>query len=214
MPDEDLDLPTNLAAIARIRAQIVRENKHELVPLTVDLQDGYGESLGEAVESVVRLGAVGCNLEDSRTGSVDGSGKARTELLSAEEHAERVKIALETAASLGVRDFVVNARTDCVKLGGTVEEAVRRGRIYLDAGATSVFVWGGVERGLRDAEVKTLVQGLDGRLNVIYKKGSAGGLSVKELGDMGVARISMGPLLWREGMAAIRGEMERILKSA
>jgi 2-methylisocitrate lyase-like PEP mutase family enzyme len=73
-------------------------------------------------------------------------------------------------------------------------------------------VWGGVERGLRDAEVKQIVEGLEGKVNVIFRKSTRDALSIKELGEIGVARISMGPLLWREGMVAMKTEMDRILE--
>ena len=209
LPDEELDLATNLAAISKIRNQMTKENKHEIVPLTADLQDGYGDNLEETIEKVVKMGVVGCNLEDSRTYGFE-EGRAKIDLLKPEEHVMRIKRALRVAASLGVPDFVINARSDVVKLGGTVTEAVKRGKLYLEAGAATVFVWGG-ERGLRDAEVRELVEGLQGRVNVIYRKSVKDALSVKDLCEIGVARISMGPGLWREGMAAIRKEMEAVL---
>jgi 2-methylisocitrate lyase-like PEP mutase family enzyme len=211
LPDEELDLATNLSAISKIRARMIKEGKHETIPLTADMQDGYGDSLKEAIEGVVKLGVVGCNLEDSKTTGI-AEGRAKIDLISADSHVRRIKTALEVAASLGVPDFVVNARTDCVKLGGTVEEAIERGTKYLAAGATTVFVWGGVERGLRDAEVKQIVEGLEGKVNVIFRKSTRDALSIKELGEIGVARISMGPLLWREGMVAMKTEMDRILE--
>lgn len=179
--------------------------------MTADLQDGYDGDLREAIEGAVKLGVVGCNLEDSRTSGIQ-EGRAKTDLISAEEHVKRIETALEVAKNLEVPDFVINARTDVVKLGGTVDEAVERGKKYLAAGATTVFVWGGVERGLRDAEVKQLVDGLDGRVNVIYRLSMKDALSVRDLGEIGVARISMGPGLWREGMAAMERVMGRVLE--
>lgn len=118
---------------------------------------------------------------------------------------------MRIAAEAGVSGFVINARTDCVLLGGTIEEAVRRGKKYLEAGACTVFVWGG-KRGLRDEEVQTLVRELDGRVSVIYRKTVEGALSVRQIKDLGVARISMGPGLWREAMAAVDKELGRILE--
>jgi 2-methylisocitrate lyase-like PEP mutase family enzyme len=59
-----------------------------------------------------------------------------------------------------------------------------------------------------------LVKGLDGRVNVIYRKTVENALSVKDLADIGVARISMGPGLWRlsrESMNAFDEELKRIL---
>lgn len=175
------------------------------MPLSCDLQDGYGEQLEEVMEMVVKMGVVGVNIEDSR--SVDGE----TRMVGVEEQVRRIETAIVVAAGLGVPDFVINARTDCVLLGGTVEEAVERGKKYLAAGACTVFAWGGMKRGLRDAEVKTLVEGLDGRVNVIWRKSVLNALSVKEIAGLGVARISMGPGLWREGNAAVGREMTRIL---
>jgi 2-methylisocitrate lyase-like PEP mutase family enzyme len=207
LEDPDLTLEDNLYAISKICARIVKEGKAESVPLTVDLQDGYGARLKEIIEKIVELGVVGCNLEDSKI--VDGG---ETKLIEPEEHADRIELAIDTARAKGVEDFVVNARTDCVLLGGTIEEAIRRGKLYLAAGATTVFVWGGLKRGLRDAEVKQLVDGLKGRVNVIYRKGMQDSLSVGEIAKLGVARISMGPGIWRDAMAAVDIEMGRILK--
>ena len=211
LADEELDLSTNLSAISKIRHRMIKEGKADTIPLTADLQDGYGDQLKEAIEGLVKLGVVGCNLEDSRTCDIV-EGKAKIDLISASSHVSRIRTALEVAASLGVPDFVINARTDVIKLGGTVSDAVERGKQYLAAGATTVFIWGGVERGLRDAEVKELVKELDGKVNVIYRKGIKDALSVKELGEFGVARISMGPGLWREGMGAMKIEMGRMLE--
>jgi 2-methylisocitrate lyase-like PEP mutase family enzyme len=207
LEDPELTLEDNLSAISKIATRIAKEGRARDVPLTVDLQDGYGERLQGVIERVVELGVVGCNLEDSK--DVDG----KTVLISAEVHASRVRLAIETARKIGVEGFVVNARTDCVLLGGTIEEAIERGKKYLEADATTIFVWGGMERGLRDGEVKKLVDGLQGKVNVIYRKTVKDALSVKEIADLGVSRVSMGPGLWREAMNSTGREMGRILES-
>jgi len=207
LEDPELTLEVNLAVISKIAARIEKEGREGDIPLTVDLQDGYGENLQEVIEKVVRMGVVGCNLEDSK--EVDG----KTVLINPEEHASRVKLVIETASKIGVDGFVVNARADCVMLGGTIEEAVTRGKKYLEAGATSVFVWGGMKRGLRDAEVRELVEGLDGKVSVIYRKSRDGALSTRAIGDLGVARISMGPDLWREAMTCAEREMTRVVEA-
>jgi len=204
LEDDELTLEDNLAAISRIVKRIKKEGRED-VPLTVDLQDGYGDDLVEVIERAVRMGVVGCNIEDSRT--VNGE----TRLVDVEEQVQRIKTVISTAARLGVPDFVVNARSDAVLLGGTVEDAIERGKKYLDAGACTVFVWGGLKRGLRDEEVKKLVEGLDGKVNVIWRKSVPNALSITEIKELGVARISMGPGLWREGMAAVEKEMGRLL---
>lgn len=194
--DEELDAQTNLAAISRIRRALIKSGKHTTVPFTADFQDWYAstddlQSLSKFVDPLVRLGVVGVNIEDVvRTDSPD-SQSIKEELITGEQAAARVRTIIDTAKSLGVEGFVVNARTDCVKLGGTIKEAIERGKLFLEAGATTVFVWGGA-RGLRDEEVRQLVKGLSGKVAVIHKR-TEGCLSVKEVKGLGVARISMGP---------------------
>lgn len=205
LDDADLTKSDNILAISKIAAQMRKGPRSKEVPLTVDLQDGYGEELEAAVAEVIALGAVGINLEDSNT----VGGVMRLE--DVDEQIRRIRCVLTVARQHGLHDFVVNARTDCVLLGHNVEEAVERGKKYLAAGATTIFVWGGMKRGLRDSEVKQLVQGLGGMVNVIYRKSMDNALTPKEIAQLGVARISLGPGLWREGMAAVQNEMSRIL---
>lgn len=196
LDDDDLDLETNLAAVRRIAPVAFQHNK----PLSVDLQDGYGDRLEEAVEGMIAAGVSGCNLEDrdNRTGT----------LFSLDEAVSRVRRVVETARKAGVSDFVLNARTDTVLLNSDIEVAVARGRAFLEAGATTVFVWGGPKRGLSRDEVVSLVDALGGRLNVIA---CDGGLTIQELSDIGVARISVGPRLWRAANAAVEREAAKLL---
>ena len=198
--DEELDAETNLAAISRIRKALIKSGKHTSLPLSVDIQDGYAsvddlDALQSFITRVIRLGVVGINIEDvvrtSFTTASSSDAKVEEELMTPAQAATRIRAIISTATALGVNDFVINARTDCVKLGGSVEEAIERGRLFLEAGATTVFVWGG-GRGLRDEEVRLLVRGLQGRVAVIHKRGEAF-LSIKEVKGLGVARISMGP---------------------
>lgn len=77
--------------------------------------------------------------------------------------------------------------------GGTLTEVIQGGKKYLAAGATTVFIWGG-GRGVSSQEVKTLVKEFDGRLNVLLS-GKADGLTIPQIRELGVARISVGPTL-------------------
>ncbi|KXH31316.1 hypothetical protein CSAL01_03827 [Colletotrichum salicis] len=187
------------------------------LPLSVDLQDGYGDLIEEVVTEVVTLGASGANIEDSIPSAgfekgIDGS------LYSMETQVTRLKSALEAAREAGCSDFVLNARCDVFRLEpncadddeGALAEAVKRGRAYLDAGATTVFFWGGSGRGLRASEVRVLVKELGGRVAV--KLGERpDSLSTKELGEIGVARISVGPSLYLVAMNAVKASARRIL---
>lgn len=99
----------------------------------------------------------------------------------------------------GVPDFVVNARTDVLMQGGTIEDAITRGKAYLDAGAFNVMVLGGSDRGgITTDEVMELTEAFRGQLNVSVKL-AKGGLTVKDLAGIGVARCSVGPQLQEIG---------------
>ena len=109
--------------------------KQSGLPLTVDFQDGYGNRLKEGIEKLLAHGVVSINLEDF--------DRVTDKLLPIEKAAERVELVLTVAKKHGVDDFVVNARADPLLHGGTIPECIARGKAYLAAGATTVFVFGG-----------------------------------------------------------------------
>lgn len=199
--DDDLSLAENVEAARRIGKVAAEHSK----PLTVDLQDGYGEQLEEAIKLVVEAGAVGVNIEDCN--------KDTKEMYAVDVAAERVRRAIEAAKKAGVPDFVVNARCDTLVMGGKLDEVLERGKKYLDAGATSVFVWGGSRRGVSREEVQTMVKAFDGRLNVSLKW-SAEGLTVAQLAELGVSRISVGPTIAFFAMAEFEKKSKELLGQA
>ena len=207
--DGDLTLQQNLAAIA----PIARATRAAGIPLTADLQDGYGEEIESAIQEAVRLGVSGANLEDRLPGNLPQPARIETSLYSLDVQVDRLKRALQVAAKAGVSDFVINARTDVMTLDprpeGALEETIRRGKAYLAAGAMTVFVWGG-GIGLSSEDIKALVQAFDGRLSVLLSR-KPDGLSVKELANLGVARISIGPTLWLIALAAVKETATRLL---
>jgi 2-methylisocitrate lyase-like PEP mutase family enzyme len=207
--DEDLTFEQHFAALEPISKHLRTVSP---LPLSIDLQDGYGARLEECMRHAISLGAVGANIEDSIpergfAAGVEGS------LRSTEEQVHRIETALRIAAEMGVPDFVINARTDVMRLAprpeGAIEEAVRRGKAFLEAGATTVFVWGG-RHGLSRAEVERFVREFEGRLAVMLS-GAEDGLTVEELAAIGVARISVGPSLWIKAMEAFKVAAGRIL---
>jgi 2-methylisocitrate lyase-like PEP mutase family enzyme len=167
------------------------------------MQDGFGDRLEEGVRKVIELGAVGINLEDY--------SREDDRLYTLPEAQERIRKVVSIASQLGIPDFVVNARTDALFSGGSVDEAIKRGKAYVEAGAFNVFIWGGGERkGWKREEVERACKALDGRLNVILVRDKKG-LSVEELKRIGVARISLGPYLMRWIVERVKGEAESIL---
>ncbi|KAF2155451.1 Phosphoenolpyruvate/pyruvate domain-containing protein [Myriangium duriaei CBS 260.36] len=178
--DAELDSETNLAALVSIGRVADQHN----LPFTADCQHGYGDELEAFFSKVIQeAGVVGCNLEDLLP---DESG-----VLPIEEACSRIKRVKAVAQKQGVPSFVVNARVDILNFPhGTVEEAVKRGKAYVEAGAGTVFVWR-KGPGLNRDEIQSLVKALPaGRFNTQARRG---GLSVKELGELGVGRISIGP---------------------
>lgn len=198
--DEHLSLETNIAACTPIAELATKKDLF----LTLDLQGGYGDQLEETIKRAIQIGAVGCNIEDSYL-----NDEGNIVLRGTDQQVARLLKAREYAAKYGVPDFVFNARTDVSFLGGDIDEATRRGEAYLQAGATNVFVWGG-PRGVKDAEVVSLVAAFGGRLSVKAKRG-VNGLSTKELAALGVARVSVGPEMMRISIDAIRASAEEYM---
>lgn len=151
------------AAIARI-ARVVD------VPVTADVEAGYGLAPAELVERLLGAGAVGCNLEDS-------SGGALTD---PERQADR--LAEVCAAADG--DLVVNARVDTYLFGGDDADAIARGRRYREAGADCVY-----PIFAPPASLPVLVGGLVAPVNALYRPG---GPSPMELGALGASRVTFG----------------------
>lgn len=207
--DDALTFEQNVDAVAHL-APIVQAAG---LPLTADLQDGYGPRLAECVRRAVELGIAGANIEDAVPGrGVEGSVEHC--LYPLDEQVTRLRAAIGAAAEAGAPDFVLNARTDVMALvprpEGALEEAVRRGKAFLEAGATTVFVWGRTN-GLSQADVEVLVREFDGRLAVKLAE-NKGALTVNELARIGVARISVGPSIWKAAMATVRAVASDILQ--
>lgn len=201
--DDDLSLDDNLAAVRGIIAAGVRATPKK--PVTIDLQDGYGDQLARAIEETIKLGAVGCNIEDF--------DRRTNALWSVDEAAARVALAKKVAARCGVPDFVVNARCDALFQGADagMDSVIRRGKAYLAAGATTVFVWGGGGgRGVSSSEIKRLVDEFGGMLNVSMIQGE-GFLKKGQIQALGVARVSMGPGLYIKALKAFSSEVDTIL---
>jgi len=121
-----------LDAARRIRAAVD-------VGLVVDGDTGYGGPLNvqRMVRELVAMGARGVLLEDQRWPKRCGHMRGK-EVIPAEEHAAKIRAALEAR---GDAPFVVTARTDALETHG-IDEAIRRARLYKEAGASVLFVEG------------------------------------------------------------------------
>ena len=192
--DADLTVDDNLLGVKFAAAGLRAAGKAESIPLSADLQDGYDDP-AETVRKAIELGVVGANIEDAYT---DKGAEGGFSLRSIEESVARIKSILTAAKKAGVPEFVINARTDSFGKSDNVEDAIQRGKAYLDAGATTVFVWGVGKHAVTVDEVKKMVMAFDGRLAV-----QPGDPGIPKLRELGVSRISIGPTLWVKAMSRI-----------
>lgn len=210
--DEELSMVQNLEAISKIAPLAEKAG----LPLSVDLQDGYGNAISAVVTAAVEYGASGANIEDSIPSAGFGKGISGS-LYKVDDQVARLKLALDAAKEAGAPDFVINARCDVFCLEASpnltyetrLAEAIKRGKAYLAAGATTVFYWG-AGNGLSGETVKTLVKELDGKVSVMLS-GQPGSLAAADLAKIGVARISVGPSLYIAGLEAIKTAASRLL---
>ena len=179
-----------LAVIARI-AKAVR------VPVTADVEAGYGktpEDAGRTARAVVDAGAVGMNLEDA-------IGDSPSVLVELPLQLEKIRAVREMASRLRI-PLVLNARTDMylLQIGDPAErydETVSRLSAFREAGADCVFA-----PGLRDAPtIGRLVADLKCPINILAGPGSP---SVPELSKLGVARVSLGSATMRATVGCLR----------
>jgi 2-methylisocitrate lyase-like PEP mutase family enzyme len=167
------------------------------LPVTMDFEAGYGDP-GETARRAIEIGVVGGNLED--------------QMKPLEEAVVAVEAVLRAGWDAGF-DFVLNARTDAfvraepgADRGELLEEALRRGRAFLEVGAPVVFVPGVVAR----EEIEALVDGLGPqKLSVISVPGKS--LPARELEALGVARVSTGPFTQRVALTALQDATAELL---
>jgi 2-methylisocitrate lyase-like PEP mutase family enzyme len=153
------------------------------VPVTADIEGGYGETperVARSVAEIIRAGVVGINLEDS-------TPVTNMPVRSIEDSVARIRAARQAAQAADV-PIVINARID-LYLKNVGDDAtrfadtVRRGKAYMAAGADCLFPFG-----LTDPKIiAELVKALNAPINIV---GRAGGPGVAELERLGIARIS------------------------
>lgn len=176
-------------AAAEMLAVIERIVRVVDVPVSADLESGYGTTAEEVAMVVARaaqIGAVGANLEDSP--GPDGSP-----LRSISAQCERLAAARK-AADRHAAGFILNARTDVYLAdvgtpGQQISLVLERARCYADAGSDCLFVPGVVDP---DVIADLVAQG-PLPINVMLTTGS--GPSVEMLQTLGVRRISVGSLI-------------------
>ncbi|WP_028474013.1 isocitrate lyase/PEP mutase family protein [Nocardioides alkalitolerans] len=185
---ENIPRDEMLAAVERI----VRATD---LPVSADLEGGYGDA-ADTVRRAIEIGVVGANIED--------------QMKPVEEATAQVAAIMQAAAAAGVPDFVLNARTDAfVKAGDrdpaeVLDDAVRRGLAYLEAGAPVVFVPGKLD----EDQVRTLADAFGPRRLTLI--GIPGIPSLARLTELGVGRVSYGPLSQNVALTALAELVEDV----
>jgi 2-methylisocitrate lyase-like PEP mutase family enzyme len=183
--------------------QVARIARAVKVPVTADVEAGYGdrpEDAAQTAREVIDAGAVGMNFEDS-------TDDPQNPLIDLALQLERIRAIRDVAEKSGV-PLVLNARTDVyLAQVGPPEtryaEAVRRLRAYRDAGADCVFL-----PGLHDPDtIRRVVNDCRCPLNILAGPGSP---SVTELEKLGVARVSLGSAPIRATLGLLRSLADEV----
>ena len=168
-----------LAAVARLARTVD-------VPVTADMEGGYGLPAAELAERLAATGAVGLNLEDT-------DHAHHPDLVPIAQHADRI------AGVKAAADLVLNARVDVHLRGGTTAEALERARAYHAAGADCVYPIGIADDATIAAFVETGIP-----VNVLLRPGAP---PIARLAELGVARVSLGHFLHAEMLDALRARV-------
>lgn len=172
------------------------------VPVTVDAEAGYGMAPEDLVELLIDIGAVGCNIEDT-----DHANGGLTDVAVRARYLAQMRTA---ADRIGV-PLVINARIDSFFPTSPLADnqkrpdAITRAKAYWSAGADCVFPPGAAPDDLRAiiSEVGAPVNG-----GLPLKHGS-----LDELRAIGVARVSVGPQLYRSALDHLQTDLQTLLEA-
>lgn len=191
------------APLAEVVAATSRIVRAVALPVTADIEAGYGQTraaVADSVRAIIGAGAVGINLED---GLGDGA------LREGDDAAQRIEAARAAAVTAGV-PLLINARIDTylhddrTDAAARFADCVRRARRYLAAGADCVY-----PIGLADARViAALVEAIDAPVNVAARPGMP---DMAQLARLGVARVSTATRFATLAFSAVRDAASSVL---
>lgn len=171
------------------------------LPVTVDIEGGYGSNLTEIVEctkQMILTGIVGINIEDSYD--------LNPKLVDETEFCERISAIREMSKMLGLH-LVINARTDVfITSSGSAQsrlsESIRRGNKYREAGADCIFIPAVCEQD----KIAILAKEINAPINILSNPTSGTGFppSIDKLEELGVARVSLGSSLMKSTLSVIK----------
>lgn len=175
------------------------------LPVMADGDTGFGNAVNAwyAVRAFEAAGCAGVNIEDQvmpkRCGHLDGKA-----VVPIDEAVAKIRACADARID---KDFVINARTDTLAVGG-IDEVIRRGNAYMEAGATMIFIDGLTDRDL----ARQAVRGIRGpvAINVVEGGKSPARFTFAEMEQMGVARVSLPGTLLLAALQAMRDALAAV----
>ncbi|MGH7830188.1 MAG: isocitrate lyase/PEP mutase family protein [Candidatus Binatia bacterium] len=169
------------------------------VPVNADGERGYGNAseIGETVRALIDLECAGMNLED---GAPHRKGEPRG-LVDLSEQLEKIAAVMRAKQALG-SEFFLNARVDALAVMAdepkrALEESIRRANAYADAGADCIFFLNAVAK----ETIGALLKEVRAPVSVLAGPKTPG---VRELQDLGVARVSYGSAFLKAAAGAVK----------
>lgn len=161
------------------------------LPVSGDLENGYGDEpavVAETIRMAAAAGLVGASIEDATTRPADP-------IYAFDLAVERVRAAAEVARGLPF-PFTLTARAENFLVGRKdLADTIARLQAFQDAGADVLYAPGLTRR----EDIKAVVEAVDRPVNVIM--GMAGvRMSVEDLSELGVRRISVGSAFARAAL--------------
>lgn len=174
------------------------------LPFNADGERGFGDEAGvkDTVRALVARGVAGMNLED-------GAAKGKGGLVEIGEQLRKIKAVMDTKRELK-SEFFLNARVDAFHVmpgdpKKALDEAIRRGNAYAEAGADCIFYLS-----LHDAEtIGTVATEVKAPVSILAGAQSP---SVKALQDLGVARVSYGSGFMKAAITGTKRLAQEILE--
>jgi 2-methylisocitrate lyase-like PEP mutase family enzyme len=176
------------------------------VPVNADGEAGYGaaDDTADTVHHMVRSGAAGMNLEDSIPSGPTAAGRA---LAPVPDHLEKIAAVMEAKRALA-SEFFLNARVDAFMAienpNEALNESIRRGNEYAALGADCVFYI----RAGNSETIRTLVREVKAPVSILAGPTSP---SVRELDELGVARVSYGTSFFTQALAGVKALADIVL---
>jgi len=194
----DLGLLTLTDVLARLREVVDSTD----LPVIADADTGYGNALNviRTVREFERLGAAAIHLEDQLAPKKCGHYSGQ-QLISAEEMVQKLRAAIDTR-----REMLIIARTDARGQAG-LEEAIRRGRMYADAGADIIFIEAPTSR----EEIETIARSFTEPLLInMFEGGRTPLIPAGELAAMGYRLMIVPSDLQRAAIRAMQVTAEAL----